>query len=124
MLPSLRRCLGSGRLHLLSEHGRAALLGEAVAAYGPAAGLGLVQSLLPAGQQGRAFSAAGQEPFEDVEAELTLPEDLSVIARLNPELRDVMLAHQQQARWGGMEHWLVSASFLSERRLAPLGRQE
>jgi hypothetical protein len=96
MLATLRKLLSSSRLHLLPEHGRVqALLSDALHAYGAVAELGTVQCIMPS----KSFaSGARLSNDDDEETELTLPEDLSVIARLNPQLRDVILAHREHER--------------------------
>ena len=92
MLASIRR-LGGARLHLLTEHGRAqALFSESLACFGSAGPLAFSQ--LNGTSHSRPY-ASGMPPMEP---ELTLQDDLSIIARLNPQLRDVMLAHEKHQR--------------------------
>lgn len=105
MLGTMRRAIGAlPRLHLLPEHacGVAALLCDA-----PAAALYAGSGLAPFngnrhyGTGGRPSSSAAPDPKDmpgDDGTLLTLPASLDAIARLNPELRDVILAHEEHQR--------------------------
>lgn len=117
MLASLRK-LSTARLHLLSEHGRLGLLPDAVHACGAASSL--IWGPCEPAWQARPFSAAGDGAVqEDEEVELTLPEDLGAIARLNPQLRDVMIAHQKYERWAAQAPAVVCTCDLHVATLPP-----
>lgn len=106
MIGSVRRAIGVlPRLHLLAEHARggAALLCDAPAAapYANAAQLGLASFSRGYGTGGRPSSSAApdaEDPQGDGGTVLTLPTSLDAISRLNPELRDVILAHEEHQK--------------------------
>lgn len=96
MLNSLRR-IGASRLHLLAEHGRLQALLDATLA--PVLSAKFQYS--GGNSLTRYFGTDGVRDYEDEfsTVELKLPEDLSVVAAINPQLRDVILAHQEFTRY-------------------------